>query len=153
MKKENTMQRQLKVTTVSFLGIVVIGLSGCGIWPVMTEDNGRRPFAMGKSDQVVWPWASQPIHLNEDYGVAYRQSVEGQILNPMAARNLGPVEGTADPKGLHYSLLRYQESFKNPPYSEFELKITTSGGGASGGGSKKSAGGGGNSSSGGGGQK
>ena len=143
------MQRQLKVKMVGLLGIVVIGLTGCGVYPVMTEDNGRRPFAMGKSDQVVWPWAPQPVHLNEDYGIAYRQSVEGQILNPEASKNLGPVEGAADPKALHYSLRRYQEAFKNPPYSDFELKITTSGGGSSGGGGKKSSSGGANSSGGG----
>lgn len=138
------MQRQLKVKMVGLLGIVVIGLTGCGVYPVMTEDNGRRPFAMGKSDQLVLPWAPQPVHLNEDYGIAYRQSVEGQILNPEASKNLGPVEGAADPKGLHYSLLRYQEHFKNPPYSEWELKITTTGGGGkkSGSGAGKSGGGG-----------
>jgi hypothetical protein len=143
------MQRQLKVKMVGLLGIVVIGLTGCGVYPVMTEDNGRRPFAMGKSDQVLWPWAPQPVHLNEDYGIAYRQSVEGQILNPEASKNLGPVEGAADPKALHYGLLRYQEHFKNPPYSEWELKITTTGGGASGGKGKKSGGGAGNTSGGG----
>jgi len=138
------MQWQLKVKMVGLLGIVVIGLTGCGVYPVMTEDNGRRPFAMGKSDQLVLPWAPQPVHLNEDYGIAYRQSVEGQILNPEASKNLGPVEGAADPKGLHYSLLRYQEHFKNPPYSEWELKITTTGGGGkkSGSGAGKSGGGG-----------
>jgi hypothetical protein len=144
MKKENTMQRQLKVKMVGLLGIVVIGLTGCGVYPVMTEDNGRRPFAMGKSDQLVLPWAPQPVHLSEDYGIAYRQSVEGQILNPEASKNLGPVEGAADPKALHYGLLRYQEHFKNPPYSEWELKITTTGGGGkkSGSGAGKSGGGG-----------
>ena len=143
------MQRQLKVKMVGLLGIVVIGLTGCGVWPVMTEDNGRRPFAMGKSDQMLLPYAPQPVHLSEDYGIAYRQSVEGQILNPEASKNLGPVEGAADPKGLHYSLLRYQEHFKTPPYSEWELKITTSGGGSSGGGGKKSSSGGSKSSGGG----
>ncbi|MGV7228004.1 MAG: hypothetical protein ACQ9IQ_05015 [Nitrospirales bacterium] len=142
------MQRQLKVKMVGLLGIVVIGLTGCGVWPVMTEDNGRRPFAMGKSDQLLLPWAPQPVHLSEDYGIAYRQSVEGQILNPEASRNLGPVEGDVDPKALHYGLLRYQEHFKTPPYSEFELKITTSGG-SSGGGAKKSGSGGSKSSGGG----
>jgi hypothetical protein len=137
------MQRQLKVKMVGLLGIVVMGLTGCGVYPVMTEDNGRRPFAMGKSDQLALPWAPQPVHLSEDYGIAYRQSVEGQILNPEASRNLGPVEGAADPKALHYGLLRYQEAFKNPPYSEFELEITTSGGGGkSGSGGAKSSGGG-----------
>ncbi len=139
------MQRQLKVKMFGLLGIVVIGLTGCGVWPVMTEDNGRHPFRMGKSDQLLLPWAPQPVHLSEDYGIAYRQSVESQILNPEASKNLGPVEGAADPKGLHYSLLRYQEAFKNPPYSEWELKITTSGGGSSGGGGKKSGSSAGNS--------
>jgi len=142
------MQRQLKVKMVGLLGIMVIGLTGCGSWPFMTENDGRRPFAMGKSDQVVWPWNVQPVHLNEDYGIAYRQSVEGQILNPEASKNLGPVEGDVDPKALHYGLLRYQEHFKTPPYSEFELKITTSGG-SSGGGAKKSGSGGSKSSGGG----
>ena len=139
------MQRQLKVKMVGLLGIVVMGLTGCGVYPVMTEDNGRRPFAMGKSDQLALPWAPQPVHLSEDYGIAYRQSVEGQILNPESSRNLGPVEGAADPKALHYNLLRYQEAFKNPPYSEFELKITKSGGSGgkkSGSGGAKSSGGG-----------
>ena len=145
------MQWHLKVKTVGLLGIIIFGLSGCGVWPIMTEDDGRRPFAMGKSDQVLWPWAPQPVHLSEDYGIAYRQSVEGQILNPEAAKNLGPVEGAADPKGLHYSLLRYQEHFKTPPYSEWDLKITTSGGGTSGGGGKQSGSGG--KKSGGGGKK
>lgn len=137
------MEPQLKVKMVGLLSIVVMGLTGCGVWPVMTEDNGRRPFAMGKSDQVAWPWAPQPVHLSKDYGVAYRQSVEAQILNPEAAKNLGPVEGAADPKGLHYSLLRYQEHFKTPAFSEFDLKITTTGGSSGGGSSKSSSSGGG----------
>ena len=116
------MQSPFNVKCVGVFSLLLIGLTGCGVWPFMTEENGRRPFAMGKSDQIAYPWAPHPVHLSEEYGIAYRQAVEGQILNPAAANNVGPVEGPADPKGLQYSLTRYQLHFKTPPYSEWELK-------------------------------
>jgi hypothetical protein len=113
-------------------------MAGCGVWPVMTEENGRRPRAMGKSDQVLSPWAPHPIHLNEEYGLAYRQALENQIVNPAASNNMEPVPGAADSQALQNSLARYQLMFQNPPYSEFKMT-----GGAGGGASTGSAGAGG----------
>ena len=73
---------------VGLIGILLLGMTGCGVWPTMTEDHGRRPFAMGKSDQVLSPWAPQPVHLNEDFGNSYRYAKEGHILNPQAGNSL-----------------------------------------------------------------
>lgn len=114
---------------VGLFSVILIGLTGCGVWPVMTEENGRRPFAMGKSDQLLLPNAPQPVHLNEHYGLAYRQAKEGQILDPASANNVGPVEGPADPKGLQYSLTRYQLRYKTPPFSPWQLTGRGGGGG------------------------
>ena len=70
----------------------------------MTEENGRRPHAMGKSDQVLLPWAPHPVHLNEEYGLAYRQSLESQIVNPAASNNIEPIPGAADSRALQNSM-------------------------------------------------
>lgn len=126
------MQRQSMMKSAGLIGLVLMGMSGCGVWPVMTEENGRRPQAMGKSDQVLWPWAPQPIHLNEEFGLAYRQALENQIVNPAAANNITPVSGAADSRALQYSLTRYQLMFQSPPYSEFKLQGGSGGGGATG---------------------
>ncbi|MGD9851935.1 MAG: hypothetical protein AB7T38_11755 [Nitrospirales bacterium] len=134
------MQRQLDMKVISVGGLLMIGLMGCGVWPIMNEENGKRPFAMGKSDQVFLPEAPRPVHLSEDFGVAYRQSVEGQILNPAASNNLEQVPGAADPQALKYSLSRYQLGFKTPPFSEWELTESSSTSSTSGGGSPKTGG-------------
>jgi hypothetical protein len=131
-KKEHIMQRQSIVKTAGLICLVLGGMTGCGVWPVMTEENGRRPQAMGKSDQVLLPWAPQPIHLNEEYGLAYRQALENQIVNPAAANNIDPVPGAADSRALQYSLTRYQMMFQSPPYSEFKLQGGSGGGGSTG---------------------
>ena len=47
------MQRQLQMRSIGLLAMVLVGMTGCGIYPIMTEENGRRPHAMGKSDQVL----------------------------------------------------------------------------------------------------
>ena len=120
------MKRVMNRAVIGVVGLVLAGLTGCGVYPVMTEENGRRPFAMGKSDQVLLPNAPAPVHLSEEYGVAYRQALEGQIANPAASRNLDPVPGVADPQGLQYSATRYQLYFKNPPFSDWEMKETSS---------------------------
>ncbi len=136
-------QHQVNMKWIGLLGLLAIGLAGCGVWPVMTEEHGRRPFAMGKSDQVFLPHAPQPVHLSEEYGMAYRQALEGQIQYPAASNNLEPVQGAADPQALHYSLSRYQQGFKSPPFSDFDMKDSGSKGGVSGsGGSQTSSGGG-----------
>lgn len=124
------MQRQLIMKMAGLISLILVGMSGCGVWPVMTEDNGRRPQAMGKSDQVIWPWAPQPVHLSEEYGLAYRQALENQIVNPAASNNLDPIPGAGDSQAMQHSLARYQLMFESPPYSPFKLK-GSSGGSAS----------------------
>ena len=131
------MYRYVSLKSVGLLGLLLFGLSGCGIWPVMTEDHGRRPFAMGKSDQVLWPWAPHPIHLNENFGVAYRQSIEGQILHPRAAKNLNAIPGGVDPQATQYSVTRYQKMFENPPFSQKKSSGGATGASSSGGGKSK----------------
>lgn len=126
------MQRQSIVKSVGLIGLVLIGVTGCGVWPIMTEENGRRPQAMGKSDQVLWPWAPPPVHLSEEYGLAYRQALENQILNPAAANNTDPIPGAADSRALQNSLTRYQLMFESPPYSPFKLKGGSGGSASSG---------------------
>lgn len=127
------MQRQSIVTMAGLIGLILVGMGGCGVWPVMTEENGRRPQAMGKRDQVLLPWAPQPVHLSEEYGLSYRQALENQIVNPAAANNLAPVAGEADSQALQQSLARYQLMFQSPPYSPFKLKGGSGGGSSSGG--------------------
>ena len=116
------MNKRITMQCVGFVVASMIGLTGCGIWPVMTEDNGRRPFAMGKSDQMFFPGAPQPVHLSEDYGDSYRYAVEAQILNPQAAKSLDVVEGIGGGPAQN-NMARYQDMFKKPPYS------TSTGGG------------------------
>lgn len=111
------MRRQYFVNSVGLIGILLLGMTGCGVWPTMTEDHGRRPFAMGKSDQVLSPWAPQPVHLNEEYGNSYRYALEGQILNPQAGNSLEPVEGIGG-QPSQFSMERYHKSFEKPPFAE-----------------------------------
>jgi hypothetical protein len=126
------MQRQSIVKSAGLIALILVGMTGCGVWPFMPEENGRRPQAMGKSDQVLWPWAPQPVHLSEEYGLAYRQALEGQIVNPAASKNIDPIPGAADSRALQNSLTRYQLMFESPPYSPFKLKGSSGGGGSSG---------------------
>jgi len=123
------MQRQSIVKSAGLIALVLVGMTGCGIWPVMTEENGRRPHAMGKSDQLFLPGAPQPIHMSENFGLAYRQALENQIENPASSKNLDPIPGTANSAALQYSLTRYQSMFESPPYSPFKLKGGSSGSG------------------------
>ncbi|MBA3612620.1 MAG: hypothetical protein H0W49_06825 [Nitrospirales bacterium] len=116
------MQRQSMMKMAGLIGLILVGMTGCGVWPVMTEENGRRPQAMGKSDQILLPGAPQPVHLNEEFGLAYRQALENQIVNPAASNNLDPIPGAADSQATEHSLARYQLMFQSPPYSEFKLK-------------------------------
>lgn len=111
------MRRQFFMNSVGLIGIILLGMTGCSVWPIMSEDNGRRPFAMGKSDQVLYPWAPQPIHLNEEYGNSYRYAVENQILNPQAGNSLVPLEGLGG-QAAQYSVDRYQKLFEKPPFAD-----------------------------------
>lgn len=116
------MRRRFIVWLPALTGLILGGLTGCGVWPVMTEENGRRPHAMGKSDQVLLPWAPQPVHLSEEFGLAYRQALENQIVNPAASNNLDPMLGSADSRALQHNLARYQLMFQNPPYSDLTMR-------------------------------
>jgi len=115
-EKEVRMNKRIKIQCMGIVVVSVIGMAGCGIWPVMTEENGRRPHAMGKSDQVFSPWAEQPVHLSEGYGDSYRYAVEAQILNPQAAKSLKVVEGIGGGPAQQ-NMARYQDMFKKPPFS------------------------------------
>lgn len=126
-------QSIVKSAGLILVGLILMGVTGCGVWPVMPEENGRRPQAMGKSDQVFWPWAPQPVHLSEEYGLAYRQALENQIVNPAASNNIDSIPGAADSRALQHSLTRYQLMFQSPPFSPFKLQGGSGGGGASGG--------------------
>ena len=111
------MRRKNFVNTVGLIGIVCLGLTGCGVWPSMTGDNGRRPLAMGKSDQVLSPWATQPVHLTEGFGNSYRYAKESQILNPQAGNSLVPLEGMGGLPAQH-TANRYHKIFEKGPFEE-----------------------------------
>ena len=111
------MRRRIFINAIGLICCLGLGMTGCGVWPVMTEENGRRPFAMGKSDQVMSPWAPQPIHLNEDFGNSYRYAKESQILNPQAGNSLEPLEGLSGLPG-QYTGERYQKMFEKPAFAE-----------------------------------
>lgn len=111
------MRREIFVNCVGLIAVLLVGMTGCGVWPVMSEDNGRRPFAMGKGDQVFSPWAAQPIHLNEDFGNSYRYAKESQILNPQAGNSLEMLEGIGG-GASQYNVDRYQKLWEKPPFAE-----------------------------------
>ncbi len=111
------MRNILYVRSVMLIGVLVLGMTGCGVWPIMKEDNGRRPFAMGKSDQVLWPWAPQPVHLNEDFGNSYRYAKETQILYPQAGNSLTPLEGFGGQPAA-FTVERYHKIFEKGPFEE-----------------------------------
>lgn len=108
--------KPLKAALWGLAGVILLMLFGCGVYPVMTEENGRRPHAMGKIDQVFYPYAPQPIHLNEEFGLSYHQTLNQQIAIPQASGNLESVEGLSGVPA-QYSGFRYQEIFKDPPYA------------------------------------
>lgn len=111
------MKNQMTIPCVGLVVASLIGLTGCGIWPVMTEENGRRPFAMGRSDQVFFPWERQPVHLSEGYGESYRYALETQVLNPDAAKSLDVVEGLGG-GAAQWNMARYQKMFEKPPFKK-----------------------------------
>ena len=116
----------LKTSTLSILcvGLAFGVLQGCHLWPMMSDEDGRRPVAMGKNDQVLYPYNPQPVHLSEDFGQSFSAQRENQILNPAASQNLEPVK-EIDGMATKTAVDRYRKMFKQPPY-----------GGKSGGGKK-----------------
>jgi len=95
--------------------LLIVSVGGCQLWPFMTDEDGRRPLAMGKNDQVMYPDAQQPAKLSEDFGRSFQTAVENQILNPDAGKNLEPVTGLGGMAGQK-AIERYQKSFEEPPF-------------------------------------
>lgn len=93
----------------------------------MSSEDGRRPIAMGKHDQVFYPYAPPPTVLSEEYGRAFRAARDNQILRPEASANLEPVEGLHGGAAKHV-IRGYEAMFEKPPFSDS--------GGKSGGGGK-----------------
>lgn len=124
------MRRSLRIIIHGGIGCLLsLVLGGCHIWPVMTDADGRKPIAMGKSDQVLYPYATQPTTLSEDFGRSFRTARDNQILNPEASRNLKPVPSLDGP-AVGKAIERYRKHFVKPPY---EVKVKE----MSGGGNKK----------------
>ena len=95
--------------------LLVVSVGGCQLWPFMTDEDGRRPMAMGKNDQVMYPYTPPPARLSEDFGRSFQTAVESQILNPDAEKNLEPVTGLGGMAGKK-AIERYQKSFEEPPF-------------------------------------
>lgn len=106
--------------------LLSLGLAGCHIWPVMSDADGRKPFALGKSDQVMSPYAPHPVHLSENFGDAFRTARDNQILHPEASGNLEPVTGVDGP-ATATAIERYRKHFQKPP---FEVKVKERTGGS-----------------------
>ena len=106
------------------VGLAVV-LSGCQLWPFMSDEDGRKPSSLGKSDQVLYPNAPQPVHLSENFGEAFRAARDNQILHPEASRNLNPVPSLDGP-AVGKAMERYRKHFDKPPY---EVKVTEQSGG------------------------
>ncbi len=122
MMMRNSLNMSLRIGLGVFLSFV---LAGCHVWPVMTDSDGRRPVAMGKSDQVWYPYAPAPRYLSEDFGKAFRTARDNQILHPEASRNLNPVPSLDGP-AVGKAMERYRKHFDKPPY---EVKVTEKSGG------------------------
>ncbi|MCA9470571.1 MAG: hypothetical protein MRJ96_10075 [Nitrospirales bacterium] len=100
-------------------------VSGCQLWPFMSEEDGRKPRDLGKADQVWDPYAPPPTTLSEGYGESFRTARDLQILHPEASEKLDPVEGLDGPAS-NQAIQRYRKHFQKPPY---EMKTKGSGGG------------------------
>ena len=100
-------------------GVMVViwagALAGCLVWPIMPEQAGYRPLEMGKYDQVMNPWAPQPIHLSKFFGHSVTMANTGQTLNPEASKNFDPTVGQY-PGATINAMKRYQKLFAKPPY-------------------------------------
>jgi len=101
----------------ALLVIFCLSVSGCMVWPVMSDGHGYRPMGMSKDDQVLSPWATQPTVLAENHGTAVREALKSQILNPEASKNLSSIE-TFDGKSANLAVDRYRSFFKKPPFAK-----------------------------------
>ncbi|GJL55739.1 MAG: hypothetical protein NPIRA02_28710 [Nitrospirales bacterium] len=97
------------------LVVLVVGISGCQLWPIMSDDDGRKLRDIGKVDQVMHPYAPHPVHLSEHYGHAFHAARDNQILNPQASENLDLVIGK-DGMATYKSIELYRKSYSSPPF-------------------------------------
>ncbi|GJL49699.1 MAG: hypothetical protein NPIRA01_09260 [Nitrospirales bacterium] len=104
--------------------VLMAGISGCQLWPIMSNEDGRKIRDMGKADQVMYPYAPQPVHLSEHYGDAFQAARDNQILNPDASKNLDVVTGK-DGTATYKSIELYRKGYSSPPF-----KTGSSGGGS-----------------------
>ena len=119
------------IVRIGLLGLFLVFPLGCQIWPFMSDEDGRRPVAMGKDDQVWYPYNPPTTDLSEDYGQSFRSARDNQILNPEASGNLEPVteqDGVAADK----SITRYREFYEKPPFTGTVGGTTGTGGGGGG---------------------
>ena len=93
------------------------------VWPVMTDGHGYRPRDMGKSDQVIWPWATQPTILAEHQGDSVRRILGAQILNPQASENTSVID-RFDGKAANLAMDRYRNFFAKPPFTKQQASST-----------------------------
>ena len=119
--------RKLNLIHLGLLLIWGCFSAGCTVWPVMTNGHGYRPLAMGKSDQVMWPWASQPTELVKDQGESVRQIMSAQIVNPQASENPLAVN-RFDGKAANLAMDRYRKFFAKPPFANKQASSTTAAG-------------------------
>ena len=92
-------------------------LTGCMVWPIMADGQGYRPIGMGKEDQIISPWATQPTVLVENQGESIRKIMRDQIANPQASENLSVIE-RFDGKAANLAVDRYRKFFAKPPFAK-----------------------------------
>ena len=118
----NSLMRIIGVGSYILVGTFL--LSGCQLWPFMSDEDGRQLRDIGKADQVWDPYAPHPTKLSEDFGQSFRTARDLQILHPEASENLEPVTGLDGPAS-NQAIQRYRKHFQKPPY---ETKSSGGGG-------------------------
>ncbi len=58
--------------------------------------------------------AKRPTTLGPDYGLAYTEARDHQILHADAGKNLDPVQGLEDGASAKNTMERYRSSFESP---------------------------------------
>ena len=106
-----------RMLSVIGVGFAVSVLAGCHLWPMMSDEDGRRPMAMGKNDQVLYPYNAQPVRLSEDFGQSFSAAREAQIINPQASQNLEPVTGL-NGAAAGEAAGQYLKMFNQPPFGD-----------------------------------
>ena len=119
------------ISRIGLIGVFLTFLGGCQIWPFMSDEDGRRPVAMGKDDQVWYPYNPPTTVLSEDFGQSFRAARDNQILNPEASTNLEPTT-ELDGVAAGNAVKRYRDFYEKPPFTGTVGGTTGTGGGGSG---------------------